>query len=245
MTIDLSSPLPLLPLRHSVVLPGRVTTIPVGRPRSRSLAESLRPGDFLALAVQRDPAMEDPSLVDLFPIATLARVQERTDRGARGIVLVVDAQARVALRSLAQAAPFWTARVEAVTEVPGGAEASELAVRLRGVLTELAPADAGLHESLASARDPGLLADRAAAWLEVEDARKAAVLAELDHSRRLRLVFELLGEATTARTRSARSSRAWCCPKRCARSSTGSCVASSRSGRTRRRRTSSATTSSG
>ena len=163
MTHDLTTPLPLLPLRHGVVLPGRVTTIPVGRARSRSLAESLRPGDFLVLAVQRDPAMEDPSLVDLFPIATLARVQERTDRGTRGIVLVVDAQRRVALRSLVQAAPFWTARVEAVTEVPGGAEAAELAVRLRGVLTELAPNDASLHESLAVASDPGLVADKVAA----------------------------------------------------------------------------------
>ena len=101
---------PLLPLRHGVVLPGRVTTIPVGRPRSRALADSLKRGDHVLLAVQRDPSHEDPAHVDLHPIATLARVTDKTDRGSRGVILVVEPVARWRVTALTQSVPFWTAR---------------------------------------------------------------------------------------------------------------------------------------
>jgi ATP-dependent Lon protease len=195
MTTETLAPIPLLPLRHGVVLPGRQTTIPVGRPRSRVLAESLASGDLVLLAVQRDPSLEDPSLADLHPIATLARVLEKTDRGGRGIVLVVDAMRRVQLRTLPQSTPYWTARVTGVDEVPGGAEAAELSASLKRHLRELAPSDQSLHQMLGETREAGMLADRVAGWLDLEDPRKVEVLVELDETARLRLVSQLLAEA--------------------------------------------------
>jgi ATP-dependent Lon protease len=194
-TPSVPTTLPLLPLRHGVVLPGRQTTIPVGRPRSRTLAESLSSGDLVVLAVQRDPALEDPALVDLHPIATLARVLERTDRGARGIVLVVETMQRVKLVALAQSTPFWTARLDGVEEQPGEHEANDLAVSLKKLLRDLAPGDQSLHALLNDTRDPGLLADRVAGWLDLEDVRKVEVLLELEHTARVRLVTQLLSEA--------------------------------------------------
>ncbi len=195
MTTETLAPIPLLPLRHGVVLPGRQTTIPVGRPRSRVLAESLASGDLVLLAVQRDASLEDPSLADLHPIATLARVLEKTDRGGRGIVLVVDAMRRVELRAMPQSTPYWTARVAAVEETVGGSEADELSASLKRHLRDLAPSDQSLHQMLGETREAGLLADRVAGWLDLEDARKVAVLVELDETARLRLVSQLLAEA--------------------------------------------------
>ena len=192
---ELASPLPLLPLRHGVVLPSRVTTIPVGRPRSRALANALSPGDLVILAVQRDPAIEDPSLVDLHSIATLARVTERTDRGARGVVLVVDALARVELRALTSSVPYWMARAEEIVEPAPTAEAIELMGALKTRLRELISNDTSLTEMLATTKEPGALADRVPAWLDVEDARKVEVLLTIDPAARLRLVIELLAEA--------------------------------------------------
>jgi ATP-dependent Lon protease len=192
---DLSNPLPLLPLRHGVVLPGRTSKIPVGRPRSRALAESLRPGDWVVLAVQRDPAQEDPALADLFPIGTLARVQERVERGARGVELIVDARERVQLRALLQAAPYWTVRAEEAIETGRGPEAQLAAESLRNLLRAGTPGDRAILEVIDATSDPGLLADRVAAWLEVEDARKAAALLELDVEKRVLLTAQLLQEA--------------------------------------------------
>jgi ATP-dependent Lon protease len=192
---ELASPLPLLPLRHGVVLPSRMTTIPVGRPRSRALANALSPGDLVLLAVQRDPAIEDPALVDLHSIATLARVTERTDRGARGVVLVVDALARVELRALTSSVPYWMARAEEIPEPAPTAEALELMGALKTRLRELISNDTSLTEMLATTKDPGALADRVPAWLDIEDARKVEVLLTIDPAARLRLVIELLAEA--------------------------------------------------
>ncbi|UJR85992.1 endopeptidase La [Sandaracinus amylolyticus] len=189
------TPLPLLPLRHGVVLPGRVTTIPVGRPRSRALADALRPGDRVLLAVQRDPSQEDPSLADLHPIATLARVSDKTDRGSRGVILVVDPTSRYRLVSLLQTVPYWTARAELAEETSGGDEAQILATALREHLRELAPGDSQLHELLRETRDPAVLADRVAAWMDTDDAKKTEVLLQLDVTARLRRVAELINEA--------------------------------------------------
>ena len=195
MTPNVPTTLPVLPLRHGVVLPGRQTTIPVGRPRSRVLAESLSSGDLVVLAVQRDPAIEDPALVDLHPIATLARVLERTDRGPRGIVLVVETLQRVKITALAQSVPYWTARLDGVEETTGESEAADLAAALKKHLRELAPDDQSLHNMLSETREPGLLADRVAGWLDLEDVRKVEVLLETDHTARVRLVSTLLTEA--------------------------------------------------
>ncbi|MBN8609498.1 MAG: endopeptidase La [Deltaproteobacteria bacterium] len=192
---ELATPLPLLPLRHGVVLPSRMTTIPVGRPRSRALANALNAGDLVILAVQRDPAIEDPSLVDLHSIATLARVHERTDRGARGVVLVVDAVSRVELRALTSSVPYWMARAEEIVEPAATAEALELMNSLKTRLRELIPNDTSLTEMLATTKEPGVLADRVPAWLDVEDARKVEVLLTVDPAARIRLVIELLAEA--------------------------------------------------
>lgn len=198
MSSQTESTLPLLPLRHGVVLPGRSTTIPVGRSRSRALADSLSVGDHLLLGVQRDPAMEDPSLVDLHPIATLAKVLDKTDRGTRGVVLVVEPEARWSLRSLAQSSPFWTARAEPAEESSvSTTEAELMAASLKDALKELAINDRVFLDMLRETTNPSLLADRVAGWLEAEDARKAEALLELDAIKRLRLVIELIAEART------------------------------------------------
>ncbi len=186
---------PLLPLRHGVVLPGRVTTIPVGRPRSRALTDALRVGDRVLLAVQRDPKVEDPSLVDLHSIATLARVNDKTDRGTRGVILVVEPLERYGLQALVQSAPYWMARAEAVSSVETGEETPMLASALREHLKELAPLETQLHEQLRETSEPGLLADRVAGWLDIEDEKKAEVLLEIDVAKRLRKVAELITEA--------------------------------------------------
>ncbi len=192
---DFSSPLPLLPLRHGVVLPSRRATIPVGRPRSRALVEALSSDALVLLAVQRDPAIDDPSLVDLHPIATLARVVDRTDRGARGVILVVDALSRASLASLSASTPYWTARAQPIEEPAASAEAVELMQQIKARLRELVPSDRALTEVLASTDEPGVLADRVASWIEVEDVRKVEALLTIEPEARLRLVVQLLAEA--------------------------------------------------
>ncbi len=186
--------LPLLPLRHGVVLPGRVTTIPVGRPRSRALAESLRPGDHVLLGVQIDPLVDEPVFGDLHSIATVARVQEKTDRGGRGIILTIDALGRYSLQKLTQQNPFWIAEALPSEETGDAAECDALVASIKKLMKEVAPQDHAIHDQIEHAKTPTLIADRVASWLELDDLRKAEVLLETDVAKRLRLIVQLIGE---------------------------------------------------
>lgn len=186
--------LPFLPLRRGVVLPGRVVTLPIGREKSIRLARGLARGDLLALGTQRRSEVDDPGLADLHEVGVVARVQDKADRGARGMVLVVEALHRVRLEELAEADP-WAVRVQPlVDEEAEAAEAQALAESLRQHLRELAPADKGLHEALRGA-SAGEVADRVTTWLDAPQEDKLDVLATANVVARLRTAARLLQEA--------------------------------------------------
>jgi ATP-dependent Lon protease len=192
---SLQNPLPLLPLRKGVVFPGAVTTLPVGRTRSRALVSDVKPGDALLVAPQRDPQVDEPGVDALHPVATLAVVKDTVDRGGRGVLLIVEGVQRVRLLEAVAEAPYLRVLAEALMEANGeSTEARARADAVRAHLEEMGAGDERFRKMLAASETPGLVADRLAAWLEVDDARKVQVLAELDVLERLRLVTDLLVE---------------------------------------------------
>jgi len=188
------SSLPLLPLRRGVVLPGRVSSLPVGRRRSVALTRSLRSGDHLYLGVQHDASVEQPTLADLHRFAVRAVVREVVDRGRRGLVLVVEGLERVQLERISATEPFLRAVAQDVEETQRDTdEATALAESLRAYMTELA-SDEALKQSLLDAA-PGDVADRVTTWIDVPHDKKIEVLLTLDVVERLRFVVDLVKEA--------------------------------------------------
>ncbi len=185
---------PLLPLRRGVILPGRLSSLPVGRERTRALAQSLNRDDEVLIAVQHDPTVVDPVLADLHPVAVLARVKDKVDRGRRGQVLVVEGTERVMLTELTSHTPYWRARCEPASDVDGASEeARALADALRQRLSELG-VDKALLQSLPGLA-PGQVADMVGGWLEVSSKKKVELLRERSVPERLRRVATLISEA--------------------------------------------------
>lgn len=92
--------LPVLPLRNMVLFPGVVAPISVGRESSRQLiqwAVAHGPETFIAVASQVDPNIEEPTIYDLFPIATLAKVMKVIDMPDDKISVIVQAFGRIEL----------------------------------------------------------------------------------------------------------------------------------------------------
>ncbi|MEM9863356.1 MAG: endopeptidase La [Myxococcota bacterium] len=184
--------LPLLPLRKGVVLPGRRTTLPLGRARSLALGRQLRPGDRLVVAVQHDARVETPALADLHTLAVLAVVKDVAER-KRGFFLVVEGERRVHLESLVAQTPFIRAQVTVVDDEGAGEEADVLAESLRTRVLGL-----GLEKSLASslhAADPSRLADLVVGWVDAPQSAKLEALHELNVTARLRMAATLVTEA--------------------------------------------------
>ena len=109
--------LPLLPLRLGVPLPGRVSTFPVGRERSVALARALEEGDLLVLGAQHDRSVSVPGIADLRPIGVRAQVRKISDRGKRGMLMVVEGLERVRFERVVTTAPYHEAEVRLVSDL--------------------------------------------------------------------------------------------------------------------------------
>jgi ATP-dependent Lon protease len=196
------NPFPILPLRHGVLFPGTTVTLPVGRPQSMELLRSLDvPGALIGIAVQRDSAVVDPSLEELHPIGTLARVQELV-RTRDGLRVTVEGLARFRIERLRQNQPFWLGDGGPVEELSLAAEeAKALGARLLEAVGTIMGGGKRLDAlvaQLSQIEDGGLLADRVAAILGLETPQEVQVLLSLDHRERIELVTRYAEETSAA-----------------------------------------------
>jgi ATP-dependent Lon protease len=161
MTTKQTNEYPLLPLRRGVLLPGTVSTLPVGRARSLALVNAVSAGDLIVVVSQREPENETPTLTDLYPVGVLAkvhRVGRSNDGSAR---LVVETRSRVHLEQLVQSEPHMVvATSPAPDENTEATEAKILAESLKEHVRELAGTEGGgLVEAVGKRLDPSTLAD--------------------------------------------------------------------------------------
>src|SRR6202790_1053831 len=69
--------LPILPVRDTVLFPGAILPLPVGRESSLALLDSLQgPDKLLGVVAQLDPRVEDPAGTDLHGVGTLTKVHK-------------------------------------------------------------------------------------------------------------------------------------------------------------------------
>jgi ATP-dependent Lon protease len=69
--------LAILPVRDTVLFPGAIMPLPVGRESSLALLDSLEgPEKLLGVVAQLDPRIESPAGSDLHGVGTLAKVHK-------------------------------------------------------------------------------------------------------------------------------------------------------------------------
>src|ERR1700693_768098 len=93
--------LAILPVRDTVLFPGGVLPLTVGRESSLALLNSLE-GDerLLAVVAQLDPRVEDPTDVDLHRVGTLAKVHKTVKMPNGNLVVFVEGLDRIRLAGL-------------------------------------------------------------------------------------------------------------------------------------------------
>src|SRR5271168_2420511 len=105
--------LPVLPVRDTVLFPGAIMPLPVGRESSLALLDSLEgPEKILAVVAQLDPRVEVPGGTDLHSVGTLAKVHKmvRTPNGT--VVAFLEGLGRLRVAEVIGLKPFLRARVE-------------------------------------------------------------------------------------------------------------------------------------
>jgi len=108
--------IPILPLRNTVLFPGMVIPITVGRNKSIKLAQDYaRSDDPIGVVTQRDNEIEDPSLNDIFPVGTMARILKFVSMPDGSVTIIVQGVKRFELEELVQTEPYYKARVNEYT----------------------------------------------------------------------------------------------------------------------------------
>jgi ATP-dependent Lon protease len=189
---------PVLPLRDIVVFPQMIVPLFVGRDKSVAALETAMAADKqIFLVSQLDPSEDDPDRDALYDIGVIATVLQLLKLPDGTVRVLVEGQSRANLVNMGSEGGHLVAEVESVdVEELDGPEISAL---MRSVveqfenyskLNKKLPAETAVQ--LGQIEEPSRLADSVAGNINIKVADKQALLAELNASRRLEMVFAFM-----------------------------------------------------
>jgi ATP-dependent Lon protease len=112
--------LPILPVRDTVLFPGAVLPLTVGRESSLALVNALQGEEkLLGVVAQLDPRVEDPAAADLHKVGTLAKVHKTVKMPNGNVVIFLEGLQRIQITELIGLRPYLRARVESQQEITG------------------------------------------------------------------------------------------------------------------------------
>ncbi|HXI38203.1 MAG TPA: endopeptidase La, partial [Burkholderiales bacterium] len=190
----------IVPMRASVLFPGTLSPVTVGRPASVAAAqEATQSQRKIGFLLQRDAQKDVVKPEDLYWVGTAAQVV-RDIAGQDGAHhLIVQGESRFRVLEFLEGWPFMVARVETIQASDAlTPEVEARFIQLKSQATEAIGLLPNAPEELAtvvqSLTSPGLLADMVANLLDVKLEEKQALPETFDLGRRLDRVLERLGE---------------------------------------------------
>ncbi len=181
----------ILPIRNAVAFPGTITPLAIGRERSKSLLENVKPNEtVIGLVTQRNPETEQPCFDDLYPIGTTASVLKIIKMPQGSLHIVVHGLSRFRIVERIATQPYLKAKAELLhvtTRMTKNLQALIVSVRQTAnrviSLSPNIPEEATLL--LENIENPSSLADFLTANLSLEIPKKQQLLEELDTGKRL------------------------------------------------------------
>lgn len=115
--IDIPSDIALLPLRNTVLFPGVVLPITVGRDKSiKAVTDSYKGSKLIGVVAQKDSNVEDPASKDLENIGTIAKIVKQIKMPDGGTTIIIQGKNRFSIKSVIEEEPYFRAHVELVDE---------------------------------------------------------------------------------------------------------------------------------
>ena len=105
--------LPLLALKNTVLFPGIVIPITVGRDKSiKAINRAYDADRYVAVLSQRDSDMETPQQEDLFKVGTVARILKQLRMPDGTTTAILQGRKRFAIEEMTQEDPYMEARIQ-------------------------------------------------------------------------------------------------------------------------------------
>jgi ATP-dependent Lon protease len=190
--------LPVLPLHEMVTFPQTLTPLAVGQERSIKLVDDVLAGNrLLAMVASTDPEKEEPGVDDLHEVGVAGVVARMLKVPDGTIRILVQGTQRVRIGKFVQTEPYLVAQVsELPDQIEPSQELEALTRNVQSTFTEIIEQIPYLPEELqlavANMDDPSALSHLIAGALRISVDEKQQLLEEVDVSKRLRRLSEIL-----------------------------------------------------
>ena len=191
--------MPILALRGLAVFPDQTVHFDVGRPKSiRALEAAMKQDQTLLLIPQKDMSVDDPKLIDLYSVGTVAKVKQVLKTQGENLRVLVTGICRGKITELSQSDPYMLGIVESlpVPENTDNVRAHALrreANALYGLYLQMSEHPAqSVYMRMMDSESSGFIADAIAQNSGIDFKDKAKLLCQLNPNRRLELALKLL-----------------------------------------------------
>jgi ATP-dependent Lon protease len=190
----------ILPVRETVLFPGVILPITVGRPASIEAAQrAVKEQHQIGILTQRDPRTENPGALDMHRTGVVANIVRYVTTPDGSHHLVCQGEQRFHIVEFLSGWPFMVARVNRLTEKDERSAEIEgrylnlqrMAVEALQLLPQTPPE---LLAAVQSVPTPGALADLVTSYLDLKATEKQEVLETIDVVARIERVTKLLAE---------------------------------------------------
>ncbi len=115
--------IPILPLRNTVLFPGVVIPITVGRDKSiQAVKAAYNKDKLIGVVSQKDGNIEDPTPSDLCSIGTVAKIIKMIKMQDGGTTIIIQGKKRFELLEMKEEDPFFKASIKVLMEETVGKE---------------------------------------------------------------------------------------------------------------------------
>ncbi|HPN59296.1 MAG TPA: LON peptidase substrate-binding domain-containing protein, partial [Chitinophagaceae bacterium] len=115
--VEIPAEIGLLPLRNTVLFPGVVLPITVGRDKSiKAVNDAYRGDKLIGVIAQKDSNVEDPEVKDLEKIGTVARIVKMIKMPDGGTTIIIQGKSRFLVEAITGEDPYFKAKIQKLEE---------------------------------------------------------------------------------------------------------------------------------
>lgn len=192
--------LPLLPLKDTVVFPGAMMPLFIGRQKSmRAIDEALSTTRLIMLVSQKSPEIEDPKEEDIYKIGTVSIILRMVKLSEGQIRVLIQGISRAKIDKITKEEPNLQAKITLVSEIDVSIDQIEVQALIRTVHENLEklislgkPFSEEIKSMALNIEQPGRLADFISSNLDLKISESQEILDIFEPIKRLKRVNELL-----------------------------------------------------
>ncbi len=197
---DVPEELPILPLRNTVLFPGVVIPITVGRDKSIKLIKEAYQGTkTIGVVTQKDAEVEDPTTEDLEKTGTIARLIKILQMPDGNTTAIIQGKKRFEIEEITQTEPYFKAKIKSIeykSSIPSDSEFKALISSVKDLSIQIIEKSPGVPSEAVFAinniESPVFLLNFISSNLNVENNTKQELLEMTDLDERANLVLKIM-----------------------------------------------------